>query len=89
MCAGRNRIRWQGPLAGLHPSAGMRKVRGCHPFGMNGLGRGTGGVARGSLNHRLMAGKPPAWKNASAGLRAVTGLCPSVIPEGLQPLAGG
>ncbi|MFZ4395481.1 MAG: hypothetical protein ACOYOU_07625, partial [Kiritimatiellia bacterium] len=48
-----------------HP-AGMQKPS---PFP-------SGGIGAGRLNHRLMAGKPPACGAA-------------VIPEGCRPLAGG
>jgi hypothetical protein len=41
----------------------------------------TGGVARSSLDHRLIAVKPSAWNE--------DGITNVLIPEGLTPLAGG
>ena len=49
-------------------------VRCWHPSGMRSVSRpGSGGVARASLDHRLMAGKPPASSSRLIVLASIRG----------------
>ena len=60
----------------------------CHPSGMVGsLSAESGGGARSSRNHRLMAGRPPAWPNLAKGKRRCVeqrGRCPGLVYPGLS-----
>jgi hypothetical protein len=68
--------RWDDGTTGP-PDEGTTEAR-WHPSGMRiVLGRKTGGVARASLYHRLIAGKPPAWGDHPGGIAALGGdSCP-------------